>query len=191
AGEGGPVEEASGPAATEADERPTGADEAPGEEDEAADEKAPEEAEDDELLGGQWTGGRGLAAFVVAAFFTAAAAGAGFLAIEGSRALASAGRALPWVGPHHWVVGVATLVALGVLPATAVYRPKVVAIGAVTGGLTAAGGWYLFDAQPLLWDRLAQASAGGLAGFLAILLILGVLGGTRWRRRRDPKGRRP
>jgi hypothetical protein len=144
-------------------------------------EAAGEPAQEREELGAQWTLGRGLLAFGVASFFAAAAAAAGWLAMEGSRALAEAGRPLPGVGARHWAVLGATLFALGVLPASAAYRPKVVGVGAVAGGLAAAGAFYLWDAQPLLWDRVVQTAAGGLVGFLVVVLFLGLLGGTRWR----------
>jgi hypothetical protein len=143
--------------------------------------------EDDEeeqapvLLGAQWTWGAGILAFLAAAFFASAATGAGWLAMEGSRALAEAGRALPYVGSMHELVFGAVVLLLGVLPAMATYRPKVVAMASLAGAAAAAGAWYLFDAQPLLWDRLAQAAAGGLGLMLLVLLCLGVLGGTRAR----------
>jgi hypothetical protein len=68
-----------------------------------------------------------------------------------------------------------------VLPATATYRPKVVAIAAVLGAAAGAGGHFLWGSQHLLPDRLSQAAAGGLGTFLLVLFVLGVLGGTRAR----------
>lgn len=133
------------------------------------------------LLGAQWTWGAGLLAFVAASFFVSAASGAGWLAMAGSRALAQLGHPLPYVGGAHEAVFLAIVLALGVLPATATYRPKVVAIAAVLGAAAGAGGHFLWDSQHLLPDRLSQAAAGGLGAFLLVLFVLGVLGGTRAR----------
>lgn len=139
------------------------------------------EEERDALLGERWTFGWGSLAFLAASFFAAASVAAGGLAWEGSVALARAGRAVPYVEGRHWLVYLATVIALGVLPATAAYRGRVVAMAAALGGALATGGFYLYDAQPLLWDRVAQATAGGLVGFLGLLFFLGLLGGTRAR----------
>ena len=139
-------------------------------------------------LGSRWTFGHGLAAFVVALFFAAAATATGWLAMEGSRALAELGRPIPLLGPSMSAeasLGLfATIVfALGVLPAMSTYRPRVVAIGTFVGGIAAAAGWFLFASLPLLWDATAQAAAFGLGGYLVLVLVLGVLGGTRVRPR--------
>ncbi len=139
------------------------------------------EDERDVLLGERWTFGWGALAFVWASAFASASVVAGWLAWEGSLALARSGRALPEVDGRHWLLYVATLVVFGVLPAAAAYRARVLASAAVVGAALAGGGWALFEAQPLLWDRVAQATAGGLGGFLLVLLFLGLLGGTRAR----------
>lgn len=154
---------------------------APKPREQAKEEPAPPE------LGAQWTWGPGLAAFVAAAFFVVAATGAGFLAMEGSRALAAAGRALPLVGAHHEAVFFAVLLALGVAPASVAYRGRVLAVALGAALAAAAGGYYAFDALPLVWDRLAQGVAAGLVGLLVVLLFLGVLGGTR--ARVQPRGK--
>ncbi len=145
----------------------------------------PEPEDDDDpaaytpTLGAQWTFGAGAAAFLVAAFFAASGAVAAFLAHEGSRSLALAGRALPVVGRTHEVVLFGVLFLAGVLPAGAVYRPNVIAVGTLVGAAAGAGGWFAFPSYPLLWDAAAQAGAAGLIGFLATALVLGMLGGTR------------
>jgi hypothetical protein len=149
----------------------------------------PEEPE----LGAQWTWGAGLGAAVAAAFFLAASTAAGVLAMEGSRALAAAGRALPVVGAHHEAVFFAVLASLGVFPASVAYRGRVLAIALGVAGAAAAGGYYAFDAMPLVWDRLPQAVAAGLVGFWLVLSFLGVLAGTRARAAPPtrPPARRP
>lgn len=178
------------PEATAAAEAPAAA---PAEEPKPETKKEPakaEEEEEDALLGAQWTWGPGLLAFAAASFFATAATLAGWLSMEGSRALAAAGRPLPYVGGMHEIVLAAVILLLGVLPATSAYRARVVAIGAVLGAAGAAGGHYLWDVTHLAWDRLAQTVGGGLGAFLLIVLFLGVLGGTRARVRAKKPERR-
>ncbi len=188
-----PAELASPPAEPEAPTAPAAAPAAPAEEPEpeAKKEPPPQPEEDDApLLGAQWTWGPGLLAFGAATFFATAATLAGWLAMEGSRALAAAGRPLPYVGAMHEVVLAAVILALGVLPATSAYRARVVAIAAGAGAAAVAGGHYLWDVTHLAWDRLAQTVGGGLAVFLLVAFFLGVLGGTRARIRSKRPERR-
>ncbi|MCB9596773.1 MAG: sel1 repeat family protein [Sandaracinaceae bacterium] len=185
-----PVEEA--PEAAEAAEaseadaaKPTEAAAKPGpktkeDEPEADDEPAAE-------LGAQWTFAAGLGAFLASVFFGVSAFYAGWLASEGSRALAAAGRPLPGIGSMHDLVFGAVLIVFGVLPAMASYRPKVVGIGALVGAAAAAGGWFLHPSQPLLWSPAAQAGVFGLGAMGLVLLFLGLLGGTRARVRRPAR----
>lgn len=150
----------------------------------AAPEAAPKDEpapEDEAPLAAQWTILPGALAFLATGAFMAAAFTGGWLASEGSRALAAAGRPLPGVGGMHDLVFAAALVVFGLLPAMASYRPKVVGVGALAGGALAAGGWFLHPLQALLWSPAAQAGAFGLAGALVVLLFLGLLGGTRAR----------
>lgn len=186
------VDETETEAASNEAPAPEPAEAAPAEEAQKESAPAPREEEEETpvLLGAQWTWGAGILAFLAAAFFASASAGAGWLAMEGSRALAEAGRPLPNVGSMHELVFAAVVLALGVLPAMATYRPKVVGMAGLAGAAGAAGGWYLWDTQALLWDRLAQASAGGLGLMLLVLLVLGVLGGTRARPAPPPAPRR-
>lgn len=158
---------------------------------EEAPKEAPAKAEEEEdevpLLGAQWTWGMGSLALLAAAFFAVASTGAGWLAMEGSRALSAADRPLPYLAGAHHVVWIATVVALGALPAMAVYRARVVAIAAVVGAAAGVGAHYLWDVSPIVGDRLAQGLGGGLAAFLVVLFFLGVLGGTRARVRAKSK----
>lgn len=150
---------------------------------EPAAKKVEEQDEEDEapLLGAQWTWGAGLLALLAAAFFASAASAAGWLAMEGSRALAEAGRPLPYVGAMHELVFWAVVVVLGVLPTTTAYRARVVTAAALTGAAAGVGGHYLWDVQHLAWDRLSQTAGAALAAFLLVAFFLGVLGGTRAR----------
>lgn len=172
-------------AATDPAARPEVAEPAP---DEAPETKAKapvdetdEDAPADAPLASQWTFGPGLLAFLASSAFAVASFYAGWLASEGSQALAAAGRTLPGIGARHELVFGAILVAFGLLPAMASYRPRVVGIGAVVGAAAAAGGWFLHPAQPLLWSPAAQAGALGLGAAMLTLLFLGLLGGTRAR----------
>ena len=76
---------------------------------------------------------------------------------------------------------------VGVLPTCLVYR-----VGTVLKALTIAGvfggiGWVAWGTGQAAFhpDRAAQAFAFGVGGFLAGLLVLGILGGTK----RAPRGR--
>lgn len=141
--------------------------------------KPAEEPERDPLLAEQWTWGPGMIAFVGALFASVAASGAGWLALEGSKALAAQGRPLPLVNGRHDFVFWAVVFALGVLPAASTYRARVFAVACAVG---LAGGWgafFLWNAMHLVKDRLAQGALGGLGAFLLTLLVLGLLGGTR------------
>lgn len=140
-----------------------------------------EEEKEEVLLGGSWTLGSGLLASVASAVFGVSSYFAGWLAAEGSQALAAMGRALPGIGSMHDVVFGVVIVILGVAPAAALYRAKVMGIGVIVGVGAAAAGWYVHAGQPLLWSSAAQAGAFGLAGFWVVLLFLGLLGGTRAR----------
>jgi hypothetical protein len=139
--------------------------------------KAPEES----LLGAQWTWGPGLVAFIAATFFVATSSFAGWLAMEGSRALAHAHHPLPLVGSFHQAVLYAVVLALGIMPATTAYRGRVVAIATAIGLAAGAAGHFAWASVHLLWHPLAQTFALGLGAFLLALLVLGVLGGTRAR----------
>ncbi len=187
-----PPAAATDPAARPAVEEPgpDGAPEAEAKAPAPADEADEDDAPADAPLASQWTFGPGLLAFLASSAFAVASFYAGWLASEGSRALAAAGRTLPGIGARHELVFAAILVAFGLLPAMASYRPRVVGIGAVVGAAAAAGGWFLHPAQPLLWSPAAQAGAFGLAAAMVTLLFLGLLGGTRARVRAPAKPRR-
>ncbi len=181
-----PEDEAAGAQKPEA-KKPEG--EKKPEDDEKPDETKKEAPEDaPALLGAAWTWAAGLLALVPAAFFLCAAAAAGGLAMVGAGAMVEAGHALPQLEAVPPVAVFWTIVvALGVLPATATYRPKVVAIAAALGAAAGAGGHFAWDAQHLLWDRFSQAAALGGGTFLVVLFVLGVLGGTRARGRRPER----
>lgn len=126
----------------------------------------------------------GLAAFGYAILFAAVGAGAAYAAHVGVQELVAEGGTLPVLGNAraHLVFPI-VLVAVGVLPAWLVYKLgsviKAVAIGAGLAGV----GWVAWGTGQAAFhpSRGVQAIAFGLAGFLAGLLVLGLLGGTKRR----------
>lgn len=137
--------------------------------------------EPDVLLGAQWTIVPGVLAWLAASFFAITAFLAGSLAVVGARSLASTGTPLPLIGTRFEVVLLVISAVLGVFPAAPLYRGRVFLVGALLAAAAGAGGWFLFDVQPWLWNRGAQSAVFALGGFLALLLIGGVIGGTRAR----------
>jgi hypothetical protein len=132
-------------------------------------------------IGSTWTLGRGLVAFLVALAFAAAATGVGVVAQEGAEHLP---RLLAALQGHPEVLLYATAGFLGLLPAAAVYRAQVVLASAVLGTLAGLGGFYLQHSggQALLGTTApVQGVAFAFAVALVLQLVLGLLGGTRFR----------
>lgn len=129
----------------------------------------------------------GLAAFGYAILFVLAGIGAGYAAMVGAKELVAHGHALPGLGRNTRFVFPIVLALIGVLPSALVYRASAVAKALVAGGAFAGIGWVAWGTgqAALHPDRALQAMAFALAGFLATLLVLGLLGGTK-----AAKGRR-
>ena len=131
----------------------------------------------------------GIGAFGYAVLFAIAGLGAGYAAMLGARELVAHGTALPGLGTRAHLVFPIVLALVGVLPTWLVYRLgtviKALAIGAFFGGI----GWVAWGTGQAVLHALrsVQAMAFGLAGFLAALLVLGLLGGTK---RQPPRPRR-
>lgn len=129
-----------------------------------------------------------LGAFGYALLFAAAGVGAAFAATAGARELVARGDLLPVLGARAELVFPLVLLLVGVLPAWLVYRfgavLKAGAAAAALGGV----GWVAWGTgQGALHEsRGVQAVAFALAGFLAGLLVVGFLGGTK---RAAPGGR--
>lgn len=124
-----------------------------------------------------------LAAFGYALLFVLAGAGAGYAATLGARELLAHGRPLPGLGARVHLVFPILLGAVGVLPTWLVYRLGTVLKALVVAATVAGVGWVLWGTGRvvLTGDRVVQALAFGIAGFLAGLLVLGLLGGTKKR----------
>lgn len=122
----------------------------------------------------------GLAAFGYAILFATAGVGAAYAAGLGARELVARGTALPGLGTRVDLVFPLVLAVVGILPAWLVYEAsaffKALVGAAVMGGV----GWVAWGmGQSLHASRPAQAIAFALAGFLASLLVLGILGGAK------------
>lgn len=123
----------------------------------------------------------GLAAFGYAILFALAGIGAGYAAMLGARELVAHGAKLPGLGTNTRLVFPIVLGLIGVLPAALVYKIGAVAKSIVAGAAFAGIGWVAWGTgqAALHPDRAVQALAFALAGFLATLLALGLLGGTK------------
>jgi hypothetical protein len=129
----------------------------------------------------------GMTAFLWASLLVAAAVGAGYLGLEGVRLLvAKYGQIL---GAHEERIVLGVAAGLAVLGALMVYKLKSVAQALVAAALLAGLGWFTWrgPATHLFHLQVAQAIAFGVAGFLAALLVLGLVGGAKAPRAR-PRG---
>jgi hypothetical protein len=123
----------------------------------------------------------GFAAFGYALLFALAGAGAGYAATLGARELVAHGHVLPLVGTQTRLVFPIVLGVIGVLPAWLVYKLGTVLKALVPGAALGGVGWVAWGTGQGAFhgDRPLQALAFGLAGFLAGLLVLGLLGGAK------------
>jgi hypothetical protein len=123
----------------------------------------------------------GLAAFGYAMLFAVAGLGAAYAATLGARELVAQGHSLPVVGTRTDLVFAIVLGIVGVLPSWLVYRLGAVLKAVVAGGALGGIGFVAWGTGEgaLLATRDLQGLAFGLAGFLATLLVLGLLGGTK------------
>lgn len=122
-----------------------------------------------------------LAAFGYALLFALAGAGAGYAATLGAHELVAHGHVLPLVGTRTRLVFPIVLGVVGVLPSWLVYKLGTLLKALVLGALVAGVGWVAWGTGQGAFhgDRPLQALAFGLAGFLAGLLVLGLIGGAK------------
>jgi hypothetical protein len=125
--------------------------------------------------------GGALAAFGYAMLFALAGAGAGYAASLGAAELVAHGHVLPLVGTRTRLVFPIVLGVVGVLPAWLVYKLSAVVKALALGAMLGAVGWVAWGTGQYAFhgDRPLQALAFGLAGFLAGLLVLGLIGGAK------------
>lgn len=122
-----------------------------------------------------------LGAFGYALLFVLAGVGAGYAATHGAAALIASGTKLPGLGTRVEYVFPIVLFALGLFPASVGYKFGTWLKGLIAGGAAGGVGWVLWGTGivALHASRFYQAIAFGLVGFLAALLVLGLLGGTK------------
>ncbi len=131
----------------------------------------------------------GLAAFGYAILFALAGVGAAYAAMAGAKELVAHGQVLPLVKTNVRLLFPIVLGLVGVLPAALVYKGgafvKAVVAAAAFGGI----GWVAWGTgqAALHVDRAAQAISFGLAGFLATLFVLGLLGGAKASKAAKPR----
>jgi hypothetical protein len=150
--------------------------------------KALEDAAPSPKKPGRLTLAQGAGAFGYTLLFFAFAAGAGYALTQGAKVLLETRAALPVIGVRTHLILPAALALLGALPTILVYRMATF-VRAVLGAVVAFGiGWALWGtgSGAFVHDRMQQSIAGAVAGFLAALFVLGILGGTK---KTDPNAR--
>jgi hypothetical protein len=136
----------------------------------------------------RYTVKEGLAGIGYTVLFFAFAAGAGYALTQGAHVLMADGKPLPALGMRVHLVLPIALGIFGVLPTFLVYRASSV-FRALLGAAAAFGiGWALWGtgSYAFLHDRMQQSEGAAVAGFLAALFVLGLLGGTK---KTDPKAK--
>jgi hypothetical protein len=130
-----------------------------------------------------------LGAFGYCILFAVAGTGAAYAATLGARELVASGHPLPLAGTNTRVVFPVALAAFGVLPAWLVYELGAMLKALVLGAAVGAVGWVAWGTGRGAFhsDRELQALAFALAGFLAALLVLGLLGGAKVPRSSRPR----
>ena len=126
-----------------------------------------------------------LGAFGYAILFALAGLGAGYAALLGARELVAHGHLLPLLGTRTQVVFPIVLALVGVLPTCLVYRLGTVIKALLMSAALAGVGWIAWGTGRGAYhsDRPMQALAFAIGGFLAGLLVLGLLGGAKTPRR--------
>ncbi len=130
----------------------------------------------------------GLAGFGYTFIFFAFATGAGYALTQGAHVLMEHGTVIPVLGTRTHLILPMALGVFGVLPTFLVYRASSV-FRALLGAAAASGiGWALWGTGTYAWlhDRMQQSVAASVAGFLAALFVIGLLGGTK---KTDPKAK--
>jgi hypothetical protein len=123
----------------------------------------------------------GLTAFGYALVFLVAGLGAGYAASAGATELVAHGHTLPVIGARTELAFPLVFGGVGVLPTFLVYRFMAVIKALVIGAAFAGIGWVAWGTGQgaLHAHRLMQANAFAIAGFIAGLLVLGLVGGAK------------
>jgi TPR repeat protein len=135
------------------------------------------------------TVGAALAAFFYATLFVAGSVAAGYFLTFGAAELLHRGVNLPLLAEHPRVLFPVVVLLFGVLPALLMYKAMTVVRALGVGALLAGGGYALWGAPQatLVPDKELQALLLGVAGFLAALLVLGLWGGIKPKRKPPPR----
>ncbi len=130
---------------------------------------------------GPTRGAIAVGAFGYALLFAIAAVGAGYAATVGASELVAHGKMLPGLGAKTHLVFPIVFAVIGVLPTWLVYRLDTVIKAIVIGGAFGGIGWVAWGTGLAAFhaNRPIQSLSFGIAGFLAGLLVLGLLGGTK------------
>lgn len=130
----------------------------------------------------------GLAGIGYTALFFAFAAGAGYALTQGAHVLMENGKALPLLGARTHLILPIALGIFGALPTFLVYRASSVLRALLAAAAAFGIGWALWGtgSYAFLHDRMQQSEGTAVAGFLAALFVLGLMGGTK---KTDPKAK--
>ncbi len=130
-----------------------------------------------------------LAAFGYALLFVLAGLGAAYVAWLGARELLAHGTKLPVFGTRTDAVFGTVLALVGVWPTLLVYRASEVAKALVAGLVMAGIGWISWGTGQAVVHgaRIVQALVFALPGFVAALLVLGFVSGTKLGAKRRPR----
>jgi TPR repeat protein len=135
------------------------------------------------------TAGAALAAFFYATLFLAGSIAAAYFLTIGATELLQRGASIPLLAKYPRALFPAAVVLFGVLPAFLMYKAltvlRAVGVAAILGG----AGYALWGAPyaTLFGDKEVQALLVGAAGFLGALLVLGLWGGLKPKRRPPPR----
>jgi TPR repeat protein len=133
--------------------------------------------------------GAALAAFFYASLFLGASIAAGYFLTIGAGELLHRGVNLSFLAAHPHAVFPAVVVLFGVLPAFLMYKTLTVVRASAFAALLGGAGYALWGAEQttLLPDKELQAVLFGAAGLLGALLVLGLWGGVKPKRRPPPR----
>lgn len=120
-------------------------------------------------------------AFAYALLFAVAGLGAAYASLLGARELVAHGHALPLLEKKAHLVFPIVLGVVGVLPAVLVYKLGAFAKGVLFGAVAGGVGWVAWGTGRGMFhpSREVQVIAFALAGFLAALFVLGLVGGAK------------
>ncbi len=133
--------------------------------------------------------GAALAAFFYATLFVAGSIAAGYFFTRGAEELLHRGMNLPLIAEHPRAVFPLAVALFGVLPPLLMYKAMSVARASLVGALLGGAGYALWGAShfSLLPDQELQGLLLGAAGFLGALLVLGLFGGLKPKRKPPPR----